>query len=59
MKLASKEKRAVGSALKTAELLELYHVAAVYAKQLEQPYWFWESLRGHLTDLLENEGLRP
>jgi hypothetical protein len=55
MKLASKEKRAVGSALKTAEVLELYHVAAVYAKQLEQPYWFWESLRGRLADLLENE----
>jgi hypothetical protein len=54
-----KEKRGVQAALKTAELLELYHVAAVYAKQLERPYWFWESLRGRLADLLENEGLRP
>ena len=52
-----KEKRAVRSALKTAELLELYHVAAVYAKQLERPYWFWESLRGRLADLLQNEGI--
>jgi hypothetical protein len=53
----AKEKRAVRSALKTAELLELYHVAAVYAKQLEQPYWFWESLRGRLADLLQNDGI--
>jgi hypothetical protein len=52
-----KEKRGVQAALKTAELLELYHVAAVYAKQLEQPYWFWESLRGRLADLLQNEGI--
>jgi hypothetical protein len=51
-----KEKRGVQAALKTAELLELYHVAAVYAKQLERPYWFWESLRGRLADLLQNEG---
>lgn len=52
-----KEKRGCNTALKTAELLELYHVAAVYAKQLEQPYWFWESLRGRLADLLQNEGI--
>jgi hypothetical protein len=52
-----KEKRGVQAALKTAELLELYHVAAVYAKQLERPYWFWESLRGRLADLLQNEGI--
>jgi hypothetical protein len=51
-----KEKRGVQAALKTAELLELYHVAAAYAKQLERPYWFWESLRGRLADLLQNEG---
>jgi hypothetical protein len=55
----AKEKRAVRSALKTAELLELYHAAAVYAKQLERPYWFSESRRWRLADLLENEGLRP
>jgi hypothetical protein len=54
-----KEKRGCNTTLKTAELLELYHVAAAYAKQLEQPYWFWESLRGRLADLVENEGLRP
>ena len=56
MNSPQKEKRGVQAALKTAELLELYHVAAVYAKQLEQPYWFWESLRGRLADLLQNEG---
>jgi hypothetical protein len=47
------------TALRKLRLIGAYHVAAFYAKVLEKPYWFWESRRGRLADLLENEGLRP
>jgi hypothetical protein len=56
MKSPPKTERGCNTALKTAELLELYHAAAVYAKQLERPYWFWEARRGRLQDRIDNEG---
>jgi hypothetical protein len=41
--------------LQKLQLLEAYHAAAYYANLLEEPFWFWESLRGRLADLIENE----
>ena len=51
-----KQKRAPAkSALRKLRLLRDYHIAAFNATLLEEPYWFWESRRGRLADLLENE----
>jgi hypothetical protein len=55
-----KQKRAPAKgALQKLQLLKEYHVAAFYAKLLEEPYWFWKSRRGRFADLLENGGLQP
>lgn len=56
MKSAPKEERRLcGATLRKLRLLREYHIAAFHAKLLEGPYWFWESRRGCLLDLIENE----
>jgi len=59
MNAALKKERAPVKSTLLKLLLREYHIAAFNAKLLEEPYWFWESRRGRLADLLENEGLRP
>jgi hypothetical protein len=49
------ESRLWRTALRKLELRTAYHIAAFAAKLLEQPYWFWESRRGRLADLIDNE----
>jgi hypothetical protein len=52
-----KRKRAPAkSAFQKLQLLRAYHIAEFNAKIREDDYWFWESLRGRLADLLDNEG---
>jgi len=53
------KRRRAKTALRKLQLRRAYHVAAFYAKLLEESYWFGESRRGRLADLLENEGIRP
>jgi hypothetical protein len=53
------KRRRAKTALRILRLLRKYHVAAINAKLLEGPYWFWEQQRGRFPDQLENEGLRP
>jgi hypothetical protein len=51
-----KQKRAPAkSALRKLRLKTADHIADFDAKLLEKLYWFWESRRGRLADLLENE----
>jgi hypothetical protein len=50
-----KQKRAPAKSALQKLLLKHYHIAAFYAKLLEEPYWFWESRRGRLADPLDNE----
>jgi hypothetical protein len=51
-----KSKRAPAkSALRNAELLAAYHLAASHAKLFERPFWFFEQRRVRLMDQLENE----
>jgi hypothetical protein len=55
-----KQKRAPAkSALRKLQLRRAYHVAAFYAKLLEEPYWFWKWRRNRFADLPENGGLQP
>ena len=55
MKSRPKGKRAVGSALKTAEVLAAYHAFTFLAKVFEGPFWFFEKRRWQLADWLDNE----
>jgi hypothetical protein len=50
-----KEKRAVGSALKTAERLVAYHALAFLANLFAGPFWFFEKRRWQLADWLDNQ----
>jgi hypothetical protein len=51
-----KRKRAPAkSALRMLGLRGAYHVAAVAARVLGTPFWFFEQRRGQLADWLDNE----
>ena len=57
MKSPPKQKRAPAKkALQKLQLLKAYLIAEFNAKIREDDYWFWESRRARLADLLENEG---
>jgi hypothetical protein len=49
------KRRLCGSALRKLRLRTAYYIAAFNAKLLENSYWFWESRRSCLADLLQNE----
>jgi len=49
------QRRRAKTAFRKLRLLREYHIAAFNAKLLEEPYWFWESQRDPLADLLDNE----
>jgi hypothetical protein len=55
VKREKEKRRPTKTTLRNLRLLREYHVAAFYAKLLETPFWFWESRRGCLLDLIENE----
>jgi hypothetical protein len=57
MKSPPKQKRAPAKgALQKLKLLRAYLIAEFKAKIREDDYWFWESRRARLADLLDNEG---
>ena len=49
-----KEKRGLGTALKTAQLRAAYYVFALIAKVFEKPFWFFEQRRSQLIDRIDN-----
>ena len=54
--MTAKQKRRHGrAALRKLRLLGEYHVAAIHAKLLERPYWFFEQWRGRIADRIDNE----
>jgi hypothetical protein len=55
MTARKQKRRRCETALRKLLLFQEYHTAAFNAKLLEELYWFWESRRGRLADLLENE----
>jgi hypothetical protein len=42
-------------ALRKLQLLGMHHAAAIPAKTLERPYWFFEQQRGQIAERIDNE----
>jgi hypothetical protein len=55
MKSPPKEKRGVGTALKTAKLLAAYRVLTILQAPFKFVFWKMEQIKGRLQDRFDNE----